>query len=120
MAKNENKEKIMIFPWINEEEQDIEAIGYHSDNDSDQCGRDSEGNRRTEPLSSSSQIWPQTYGYINLLLHLYVFSCNFKIMTSMSFLFVLLIKPYDMLCSLFLRYITHRTKALKKNIEPRS
>ncbi|KAG5055040.1 hypothetical protein JHK85_007550 [Glycine max] len=62
MAKNENKEKIMIFPWINEEEQDIEAIGYHSDNDSDQCGRDSEGNRRTEPLSSSSQIWPQTYG----------------------------------------------------------
>ncbi|KAH1257987.1 Amino acid transporter AVT1A [Glycine max] len=51
----------MIFPWINEEEQDIEAIGYHSDNDSDQCGSDSEGNRRTEPHSSSSQIWPQTY-----------------------------------------------------------
>lgn len=62
MAKNENKEKIMIFPWINEEEQDIEAIGYHSDIN-DQCGSDNEGNRRTEPDSSSSQIWPQSYRY---------------------------------------------------------
>ncbi|KAL5154786.1 Amino acid transporter AVT1A [Glycine soja] len=64
MAKNEYKERDSEFFMNkineNEEEQDIEAIGYHSDIN-DQCGSDNEGNRRTEPHSSSSQIWPQSY-----------------------------------------------------------
>ncbi|KAG4912896.1 hypothetical protein JHK82_053478 [Glycine max] len=64
MAKNEYKERDSEFFMNkineNEEEQDIEAIGYHSDIN-DQCGSDNEGNRRTEPDSSSSQIWPQSY-----------------------------------------------------------
>nr|KYP46357.1 Vacuolar amino acid transporter 1 [Cajanus cajan] len=62
MANNENKERDsedyldQINEEANEDEQDIEAVQYHSDS-----SHDNEGNRKTRPHSFSSQIWPQSY-----------------------------------------------------------
>ncbi|KAF1886382.1 hypothetical protein Lal_00045614 [Lupinus albus] len=59
MADNKKKERETEFfmDHNNDDDQDIEAIKYESESGSD----NDEGNRRTQPQSFSSQIWPQSY-----------------------------------------------------------
>lgn len=91
MANNKNKEAEKEFfldqsnENIIEDEEDIEALKYESGSSNGGGRSDDEDNRKTQPQSFSSQIWPQSYKYTNII----------------HFLFILLSFVYDYLRDIF-------------------